>query len=155
MKIVAQAMAETKSTDPAKLVEYFEKGATFDILKARRGQFRAWDHQLLQEMYVVRVKDKAKMKDKWDIFDIVAPVPGAERVTRADPAHDGRERLQDGVAALLVTPACGPSPCRAEGAGPVDDRHRPRADPQRPARRLVLHRSLARTVAYLFSWAAW
>ena len=105
MKIVAQAMAETKSTDPAKLVEYFEKGATFDILKARRGQFRAWDHQLLQEMYVVRVKDKAKMKDKWDIFDIVQPVPGAERVTRADPAHDGRERLQDGVAALLLTPA--------------------------------------------------
>jgi branched-chain amino acid transport system substrate-binding protein len=27
-------------------------------------------------MYVVRVKDKAKMKDKWDIFDIVQPVPG-------------------------------------------------------------------------------
>jgi len=77
MKIVAQAMAETKSTDPAKLIEYFEKGATFDILKARRGQFRAWDHQLLQEMYVVRVKDKAKVKDKWDIFDIVQPVPGA------------------------------------------------------------------------------
>jgi branched-chain amino acid transport system substrate-binding protein len=78
MKIVVQAMAETKSTDPAKLVEYLEKGATFDILKARRGQFRAWDHQLLQEMYVVRVKDKAKMKDKWDIFDIVQPVPGAK-----------------------------------------------------------------------------
>jgi branched-chain amino acid transport system substrate-binding protein len=39
--------------------------------------FRDWDHQLLQEMYVVRVKDKAKMKDKWDIFDIVQSVPGA------------------------------------------------------------------------------
>ena len=76
MKIVAQAMSETKSTDPAKLIEYFEKGASFDILKARRGQFRAWDHQLLQEMYVVRVKEKSKMKDKWDIFDIVQTVPG-------------------------------------------------------------------------------
>ena len=78
MKIVAQAMAETKSTDPAKLIAYFEKGATFDILKARRGQFRAWDHQLLQEMYVVRVKEKSKVKDKWDIFEIVQPVPGAK-----------------------------------------------------------------------------
>jgi branched-chain amino acid transport system substrate-binding protein len=58
-----------------KLVEYFEKGASFDILKARKGTFRKWDHQLLQEMYVVKVKDKAKMKDKWDIFDIVQPVP--------------------------------------------------------------------------------
>jgi branched-chain amino acid transport system substrate-binding protein len=74
--IVAQTIAETKSTDAVKLVESLEKGASFDILKARRGMFRAWDHQLLQEMYVVKVKDKAKMKDKWDIFEIVRPVPG-------------------------------------------------------------------------------
>jgi branched-chain amino acid transport system substrate-binding protein len=75
--IMAQAIAETKSTDMAKVIEYLEKGATFDILKARRGMFRSWDHQLLQEMYVVKVKDKAKMKDKWDIFEIVQPVPAA------------------------------------------------------------------------------
>ncbi len=73
--IVAQAIAETKSSDAMRLVEDLEKGASFDILKARRGTFRAWDHQLLQEMYVVKVKDKAKMKDKWDIFEIVQPVP--------------------------------------------------------------------------------
>ncbi len=77
VKIVLQAIAETKGTDTAKMVEYFEKGASFDILKARKGSFRAWDHQLLQEMYVVKVKDKSKMKDKWDIFDIIQPVPGA------------------------------------------------------------------------------
>jgi len=76
-KILMQAIAETKSTESLKLVEYFEKGPSFDILKARKGTFRKWDHQLLQEMYVVKVKDKAKMKDKWDIFDIVQPVPGA------------------------------------------------------------------------------
>jgi branched-chain amino acid transport system substrate-binding protein len=74
--IMAQAITETKSTDTAKMIEYFEKGASFDILKARKGVFRAWDHQLLQEMYVVKVKDKAKMADKWDIFEIVRPVPG-------------------------------------------------------------------------------
>ena len=74
--IAAQAITETRSTDAVKLVEHLEKGASFDILKARRGMFRAWDHQLLQEMYVVRVKEKAKMKDKWDIFEIVRPVPG-------------------------------------------------------------------------------
>ena len=75
-KILTQAIAEAKSTDSVKLVEYFEKGPSFDILKARKGTFRKWDHQLLQEMYVVKVKDKAKMKDKWDIFDIVQAVPG-------------------------------------------------------------------------------
>ena len=78
IKIVAQALAETKSTDAATLIEYLEKGASFDILKERKGSFRNWDHQLLQEMYVVKVKDKAQSKDKWDIFDIVRAVPGAK-----------------------------------------------------------------------------
>jgi branched-chain amino acid transport system substrate-binding protein len=74
-KILCQAIAETKGTDSTRLIEYFEKGASFDILKARKGSFRKRDHQLLQEMYVVKVKDKAKVKDKWDIFDIVEAVP--------------------------------------------------------------------------------
>ncbi|MBF8288042.1 MAG: ABC-type branched-chain amino acid transport system, periplasmic component, ATP binding cassette [Candidatus Rokubacteria bacterium] len=75
VKILLQAMAETKSTEGPKWVAYFEKGATFDILKGRKGSFRDWDHQLLQEMYVVKVKDKKDAKDKWDIFEIVEPVP--------------------------------------------------------------------------------
>ena len=74
--IMAQGIAETKSTDAAKLVEYFESGASFDILKARKGSFRAWDHQLLQPMYVVGAKDKTKWKDKWDIFEVIGEVPG-------------------------------------------------------------------------------
>ena len=78
MKIVAQTFTETKSTDTATLVAHLEKGATFDILKERAGSFRAWDHQLLQEMYVLVVKSKAQSKDKWDIFDIVRAMPGSK-----------------------------------------------------------------------------
>jgi branched-chain amino acid transport system substrate-binding protein len=76
VRILAQTMSETKSTDSGKIVAHLEKGASFDILKGRKGTFRPWDHQLLQEMYVVVIKDKAKMKDKWDIFDLVETVPG-------------------------------------------------------------------------------
>jgi branched-chain amino acid transport system substrate-binding protein len=76
IKIMLQAMTETKGTDTAKIIDHLEKGASFDILKPRKGTFRAWDHQLLQEMYVVGVKERSKMKDKWDIFDVVMPVPG-------------------------------------------------------------------------------
>lgn len=76
VRILAQSMNETKSTASEKIITHLEKGATFDILKARKGSFRPWDHQMLQEMYVVVVKDKAKMKDKWDIFDLVETVPG-------------------------------------------------------------------------------
>ncbi|MBI2014603.1 MAG: ABC transporter substrate-binding protein [Candidatus Rokubacteria bacterium] len=77
VKILLRAMAETKSTEGAKWVAYFEQGASFDILKGRPGSFRKWDHQLLQEMYVVKVKDKKDAKDKWDIFELVQPVPAA------------------------------------------------------------------------------
>ena len=77
LKVVAQAMNETKSTDSAKLIEYFEKGAEFDILKPRKGYFRAWDHQMMQEMYTVTPKPKGIAKDKWDFIQLGAILPAA------------------------------------------------------------------------------
>jgi branched-chain amino acid transport system substrate-binding protein len=74
--IVLQTIAATKSTDSQPVIQHLESGAAFDILKERKGSFRSWDHQLLQEMYVVKVKDKAQSKDKWDIFELVRAVPG-------------------------------------------------------------------------------
>jgi branched-chain amino acid transport system substrate-binding protein len=76
LKALVQAMNETKSTDSDKLIEYFEKGAQFDILKARKGYFRAWDHQLMQEMYTVSAKPKGKAKDQWDFMALGSTVPG-------------------------------------------------------------------------------
>jgi branched-chain amino acid transport system substrate-binding protein len=75
IRILLQAIAEAKSTRSPDLVAHLEKGAKFDILKGREAWFRDWDHQLLQTMYVVRVKDKAKAKDQWDIFEIVEAQP--------------------------------------------------------------------------------
>jgi branched-chain amino acid transport system substrate-binding protein len=77
LKMMAQAMNETKSTDTDKLIAYFEKGAEFDILKARKGWFRSWDHQLMQEAYPFSVKPKGQAKDKWDFLALGAAVPGA------------------------------------------------------------------------------
>lgn len=73
---IVQAVTETKTLDTAKLIEYFEKGAQVDILKARKGTYRAWDHQLLQEMYTVTPKPKAQIKDKWDFMQLGPAVPG-------------------------------------------------------------------------------
>ena len=39
-----------------------------DILKSRKGYFRAWDHQLVQEAYPFTVKAKGNAKDKWDFL---------------------------------------------------------------------------------------
>jgi len=76
---IAQAIDKAKSTDSNKLVQALEGHtltSAMDGLKGRPLTFRAWDHQLLQPMYVVAAKDKSKWKDKWDIFQIIGEVPG-------------------------------------------------------------------------------
>lgn len=76
LKMLAQAIAETKSTDTEKLIAYLESGAQFDILKARKAYFRPWDHQLMQEAYPFTVKAKGEAKDKWDFLKFGEAVPG-------------------------------------------------------------------------------
>ena len=90
LKIVAQSFSELKSTDPQKLAEHLRKGAKFDILKSREGYFRAYDNQMVQEMYAVRAKDADKMKDQWDIYDPLGSVPGpGEDLEALAPPKDG------------------------------------------------------------------
>jgi branched-chain amino acid transport system substrate-binding protein len=77
LKMMAQAMTETKSTDTDKLIAFFEKGSEFELLKGRKGWFRQWDHQLMQEAYPFTVKAKGKSTDKWDLLELGGAVPGA------------------------------------------------------------------------------
>jgi branched-chain amino acid transport system substrate-binding protein len=79
LKIMAQAMNATKSTDTEKLIAYFESEAQFDILKARKGYFRSWDHQLIQEAYTFTVKPKGQARDKWDFLKFGPAVPAANQ----------------------------------------------------------------------------
>jgi branched-chain amino acid transport system substrate-binding protein len=75
LKIMAQAMNETKSTETDKLIAYLEKETELDILKGRKGYFRSWDHQLMQEAYPFTVKAKGKAKDQWDLLELGAAIP--------------------------------------------------------------------------------
>jgi branched-chain amino acid transport system substrate-binding protein len=79
LKIVAQAISAAKSTDTEKLIAYFESQAQFDLLKARKGYFRSWDHQLIQEAYPFTVKPKGMAKDKWDFLQFGAAVPAPDQ----------------------------------------------------------------------------
>ena len=79
MHIMARAMNETKSTDTEKLIAYFEKQPEFDLLKPRKGYFRSWDHQMMQEAYTFTVKPKGQAKDKWDFLQFGAAVPAANQ----------------------------------------------------------------------------
>ncbi len=77
LKILAQAMNETKSTETDKLIAYLEKETEFDVLKARKAHFRSWDHQLMQEAYPFTVRPKGQAKDQWDFIALGAAVPDA------------------------------------------------------------------------------
>ena len=79
LKIMAQAINATKGTDSEKLIAYFETQAEFDLLKARKGYFRSWDHQLIQEAYPFTVKPKGQAKDKYDFLAFGAAVPAASQ----------------------------------------------------------------------------
>jgi branched-chain amino acid transport system substrate-binding protein len=94
---IAQAIDKAKSTDSAKLVQALEGHtltAAMDGLKGRPLTFRTWDHQLLQPMYVVAAKDKAKWKDKWDIFEIIGEVPGKNDSLEAIAIAKGDSQCQ-------------------------------------------------------------
>jgi branched-chain amino acid transport system substrate-binding protein len=77
LKMMAQAMTATKSTDSEKLIAYFESEAQFDVLKARKAYFRSWDHQLMQEAYPFTVKAKGQSKNKQDFLQFGEAVPAA------------------------------------------------------------------------------
>ena len=83
IKLTAQAMAETKSIESIKIVEHFEKGAKFGLMKTREGYFRKADHQMMHEMYTVQALPAAEIKNNWDIFRSSAPVPAANESLEA------------------------------------------------------------------------
>jgi len=90
LKIMAQAINETKGVDTDKLIAYFESEAQFDLLKARKGYFRSWDHQLMQEAYPFTVKPKGQAKDKQDflLFGDAVPAPDQPLDVLAPPKSE-------------------------------------------------------------------
>lgn len=76
IKVLAEAIKMAGTTDSKKVVEALEK-IKFDGGKGRELYYRTYDHQLMQPMYVVDIK-KTGNKDKWDIFNVVAEVPGKD-----------------------------------------------------------------------------
>ncbi len=83
LKIAAQAMTETGGAGSEEMISYFESGAEFDILKARKAYFRAADHQLIQEAYPFSVKPAGAYSDVYSMMDLGAAVPGADQPLEA------------------------------------------------------------------------
>ncbi|SNR54404.1 ABC transporter substrate-binding protein [Puniceibacterium sediminis] len=78
MQIAAKGMSETGGAATPDLIEYFESGAEFDIMKNRPAYFRAEDHQLVQEAYAFKVKDEGTYDDVHDMLELTGPVPASD-----------------------------------------------------------------------------
>ncbi len=74
IRVLGEVIKKVNSTDSKAIVKGME-GFQFDCLKGRTLYFREWDHQLIMPMYTVRTKQKNEMKDKFDIFEVIAEVP--------------------------------------------------------------------------------
>ncbi len=66
LKMMAQAMNETKSTDTDKLIGYFEKETQFDILKAAQGLFQDLGSPADAGSLSVHGEAKGQSQGQWD-----------------------------------------------------------------------------------------
>lgn len=73
VKLLAEAMNELKTDDTDQLISYFESGREFDVLRAREGYFRPWDHQMVFDMYTVQPAED-KSGGQYDFMETSAPV---------------------------------------------------------------------------------
>ncbi|RMC34375.1 ABC transporter substrate-binding protein [Paracoccus alkanivorans] len=80
IQILAQAIRETKGTDAAAIIEYFEgPDAKFDMMKTREGYFNPENHQLLQEIYAITAVPASDAENEWDIFTTSGPLPAPDQ----------------------------------------------------------------------------
>src|SRR6267142_567682 len=100
MKIVAQTINELKSLESPKIIEHFEKGAKFDLLKTRPGYFRGSDHQLMHEMYAVTALPADKIRNQWDIFASSPAVPGPDEDLEVIAATKEENRSEEHTSEL-------------------------------------------------------
>jgi branched-chain amino acid transport system substrate-binding protein len=106
LKIVAQSMTETKSTDPVKLAEHLRKGAKFDIGKTREGLLPRL-RQPDDDGNVCGARQGSR-QDEGPVGHLRRTRHGAgpERRSRNHRAAEGR-RVQDRVMFLYLSPLAG------------------------------------------------
>lgn len=76
VKILAEAVTAAGDTRPDPIIEFLESGKTFDALRSRPAHFRAWDHQMVYEMYTVEPAGDSQAGPE-DFMKTSEPVPGA------------------------------------------------------------------------------
>jgi branched-chain amino acid transport system substrate-binding protein len=71
-----KAIEAVGGTDPEALVEHL-RGASLNDLYVRNGRIRQ-DGTMLHDIHLLRVKAPSESRGEWDVYDLVATVPGAQ-----------------------------------------------------------------------------
>ena len=71
-----RAVAATGTTDAGAVIGHL-RGATLNDMYLKNGRIRS-DGTMLHDMHLLRVKTPAQSTGPWDVYDLVATVPGAE-----------------------------------------------------------------------------
>lgn len=71
-----RSVAAVGSTEPDAVLAHL-RSATLDDVYVRNGRIRA-DGTMLHDMHLLRVKAPEQSSGPWDVYDLVATVPGAE-----------------------------------------------------------------------------
>jgi branched-chain amino acid transport system substrate-binding protein len=74
VKVLAMAIQKAKTFDVEKLIPVLE-GMEFQTSKGPE-KIRACDHRAIQEWFVGIGKSPDKMKDKWDVMEVIGTVGG-------------------------------------------------------------------------------
>jgi branched-chain amino acid transport system substrate-binding protein len=73
---VLRAVAQTGTTAAEPIVRHL-RDATLDDMYVRGGKVRG-DGTMLHDMYLLQVKSPANAMGEWDVYDLIATVPGDE-----------------------------------------------------------------------------
>jgi branched-chain amino acid transport system substrate-binding protein len=83
---VLNAVKKTGSDDPDVIAQTLE-GTSFSDFFARDATWRKQDHLVTHDMYVIKVKSEAEVKQPQDYYDVIATVPAATAFTPVDQTH--------------------------------------------------------------------
>jgi branched-chain amino acid transport system substrate-binding protein len=102
VKLVAEGVLRSASTDAKALVSYLEGAPPFDGHKGKALTFREWNHQLRQPLYVLKARE-SKPENTSDLLELIGEMP--------TPAARGKSAVE--VLDTLGEPR-GESACRLE-----------------------------------------
>ncbi len=74
--------------DDADAVTHALDGHSFNDMFAHDGEFRAGDHMVVHDLYIVRVKNPTQVTEPHAWYEVLATVPAAT-------GFPGRHRVQD------------------------------------------------------------